>query len=135
MVVEWNINMSVGVKEIDDQHKTFVGIMNDLYNHFNKGDLQMNAIMDIVKQLENYSKFHFATEEKYFDMFDYEGAEEHKKVHQDLLRRFMEIKGLIEKEGSEKITDLIDFLEDWLVNHLEIYDKKYTKCFHEHGLY
>jgi hemerythrin len=30
--------------------------------------------------------------------------------------------------------DLIDFLEDWLINHLLDMDQKYKKCFHDHGL-
>jgi len=34
-------------------------------------------------QLVNYGNFHFATEEKYFDEFNYEDTEEHKKRHQE----------------------------------------------------
>ena len=30
--------------------------------------------------------------------------------------------------------ELVDFLEDWLINHLMTVDQKYVKCFHDHGL-
>jgi len=45
----------------------------------------------------------------------------------------------IEQEYKEdKITssfNLADFLEEWLGIHLNGMDKKYVKCFHEHGLF
>jgi hemerythrin len=37
-------------------------------------------------------------------------------------------------EGGAIVKDLLDFLEDWLVDHLNGQDKKYTECFNKNGL-
>ena len=130
---EWKEEYSVGVELIDTQHKMFVGILNDLYAAImaQKEDLILDDIFD---QLVKYTEFHFQTEERYFDEFHYEGAEEHKAEH---ARLCAEIAALREKkEGSLKSNpfELLDFLEAWLIEHIMDMDKKYTTCFHEHGL-
>jgi hemerythrin len=39
------------------------------------------------------------------------------------------------KEGANMVVEFMDFLTDWLVDHLETEDQKYVKCFHDHGLF
>ncbi len=133
MYFEWKDEYALGIQEIDAQHKTFVGILNSLYEASLKPD-SATEIADIVQQLIGYAGYHFATEEKYFDLFQYEGAEEHKAIHHNLTKRVLELKDEFAQKGQETIPALLDFVEDWLVNHLNTYDKKYAPCFHEHGL-
>lgn len=133
MPIPWTNELSVGVKEIDEQHQMFLGILNELC------DILANArpipeIADVLRQLTAYANFHFATEEKYFDKFHYELADEHKEEHKKLLARVMEFNKRFETEGETILPELLDFLEDWLVDHLSEQDKKYVKCFSEHGL-
>lgn len=125
--------MSVGVEEIDGQHKIFVGILSDLHDLLFRGATEP-ALSLLIKQLESYALFHFATEERYFDKFNYELADEHKKIHRDLENSIANFKLRLEKEGTDILRELLDFMEEWLVDHLEIQDKKYTACFNEHGL-
>ena len=130
---EWKEEYSVGVELIDTQHKMFVGILNDLYAAImaQKEDLILDDIFD---QLVKYTEFHFQTEERYFDEFHYEGSEEHKA---EGARLGADIAGLREKkEGRRKRSpfERRDFLEAWLIEHIMDMDKKYTTCFHEHGL-
>lgn len=133
MPITWSQEMSVGVKEIDEQHKVFVGIMSDLYNLMFKGATEPE-MSTLIKQLEAYKTFHFATEERYFDKFSYELADEHKSEHRKLEAKIAELKLRLKNEGETALSDLLDFLEDWLVEHIEINDKKYTTCFNKNGL-
>ncbi len=130
---EWKEEYSVGVELIDTQHKMFVGILNDLYAAImaQKEDLILDDIFD---QLVKYTEFHFQTEERYFDEFHYEGSEEHKAEHARLCADIAVLRE--KKEGSLKSNpfELLDFLEAWLIEHIMDMDKKYTTCFHEHGL-
>ena len=88
----------------------------------------------IVQSLVEYKKYHFSTEEKYFDEFNYPDKENHKAKHREFNQK---LEVLVKDYGNDSITfafKLIDFLEDWLINHLMVEDQKYVACFHEHGL-
>jgi hemerythrin-like metal-binding protein len=122
------------VKEIDEQHKNFVHILDMLYNAIQKGETK-DILNDIFKQLINYKEFHFATEEKYFDQFHYEGAEEHKKAHLDFTNTITKLQEEGTNDHLGTAMKILDYMENWLVDHLSSMDKKYTKCFNEHGLY
>lgn len=132
MQIIWSEEFSVGVKLIDDQHKHFIEILNNLNECIDNA--QEEKLEGILTELVNYKNFHFQTEERYFDEFQFDGAKEHKKKHQELSDK---VQAFIDREDEPKIQialDLQDFLDDWLLNHLADVDKKYTKCFNEHGL-
>lgn len=76
---------------------------------------------------------HFATEEKYFDKFKYANAKEHKEEHIRFRKHIDKMSQA--KEGHLELSfELIDFLEDWLINHVKDMDQKYVECFKSHGL-
>lgn len=134
MVFEWKKEYSVNVKEIDDQHKRFIGLLDRLYKSILNNTVQAELAV-ILKELLEYAHLHFDTEEKYFDKFHYENAVEHKTEHRRLLG---EIEDFAKRHASREVDisfELIDFLEDWLVCHLAMQDHKYVKCFNEHGLF
>jgi hemerythrin len=129
----WEEKYSVGVKLIDDQHKMMFETINTLIDILG-GVPQKNEIDEIISKLVEYKKFHFATEEKYFDDFNYENAEEHKAKHRDFNNKLDE---LVAKNKDDSIIlafGLIDFLEDWLLDHLITEDQKYVECFAKNGL-
>ena len=134
MPIAWSDDLSVNVKEIDDQHQVFLGILNNLYDVAHRIE-ERDELANILRQLVAYAAFHFATEEKYFDKFDYEWADEHKEGHRELLARALKFKERYAAEGEEVLVELVEFLEDWLREHLTKEDKKYTKCFNNHGLF
>lgn len=130
--LEWKNEYSVGVEMIDEQHKVFVSIMNELYTAIIEKK-EKRVLDDVFKQLTAYTQFHFQTEERYFDEFNYEGSAEHKVAHQKLREQIAELE--MRKDGiMENPFELMDFLEDWLVDHIMGMDKKYSTCFKEHGL-
>lgn len=134
MSIPWTAEMSVNVKEIDDQHQFFLSLLNSLYVVLHKDEAK-KEIGVLLQQLKAYKEFHFATEEKYFAMFNYAGAEDHKKEHRNLSAKIDEFIKRFETEGEAVLFDLINFLEDWLVSHLSNQDKKYSQCFNDHGLF
>jgi hemerythrin-like metal-binding protein len=77
---------------------------------------------------------HFATEEKYFHQFNFDGTAEHERLHRD----FSEQIAYLQKEYASDINmlsaKLVDFLALWLVGHLMGVDQKYKQCFKDGGL-
>jgi hemerythrin len=57
----WSNEYSLGVAVIDDQHKKFVGAIDELYESIQNGDSQQN-LGGILKELVEYHNVHFATE-------------------------------------------------------------------------
>lgn len=133
MKLQWEDKYSVGVKLIDDQHKMMFDTINKLIDVL--GSVPQKIEVDkIIAELVEYKKFHFVTEEKYFDEFNYENAEEHKIKHKDFNNK---LDGLVSRNGDDSITlafGLVDFLEDWLLDHLMTEDQKYVECFAKNGL-
>ena len=129
--IEWSSAMSVGVKEIDEQHKYFVGIINELYESIVTRKTE-GTIDSIVGKLVDYAGVHFETEEKYFDLCHYENSEEHKNEHKKL---FAKVEAFSKnKDNNSQAGELLEFLEDWLIDHFENQDKKYKKCFKACGI-
>lgn len=131
--LEWEDKYSVGVKLIDDQHKKMFSTINELIAILSTKPSQ-EQVSEIIKSLIEYKKYHFATEEKYFDEFNYEGAKEHKEKHKLFSER---LEKMIEENKGDSVAlafQLVDFLEDWLIEHLMVVDRKYIPCFKEHGL-
>lgn len=129
----WSDDYKLGIEIIDAQHKQFVEIIDELYRSIQNltSEKELEGILD---KLVNYHTIHFATEERYFEEFNYEGMKEHKEAHHLFNQKISDFQKQA-KEGTHDIGfDLIDYLEDWLIDHLSTMDKKYVDCFHEHGL-
>lgn len=122
-----------GLAEIDSQHKYFVSILNRAYASITNME-EPTVFAEYLKEIKAYATKHFETEEKYFDKYNYSGAADHKFEHQKLKEKVL----AFEKDFNQgKINDffvIVDFLENWLVDHLQIMDQKYVTCFKEHGL-
>jgi hemerythrin-like metal-binding protein len=131
--LEWDEKYSVGVEEIDNQHKKMFATINELLDAIEKRSTN-EQLEHIIESLVQYKKFHFETEEKYFKEFNYDGAEDHINKHKDFNDKLISLREKYPDYSVEFAFELVDFLEDWLINHLMIIDQKYVKCFHEHGL-
>jgi hemerythrin-like metal-binding protein len=133
MNLEWQPEYSVGVEEIDDQHKEFVRMMNEFETSLSLGYTD-NLVYQVLDRLEAYAIHHFATEEMYFAKFRYDNTQEHINEHTFLLDHIKNLKAKHVVDEIKLGRELIDFLQDWLINHIISSDKQYTKCFHENGL-
>lgn len=133
MLLEWKKEYSVKVKEIDSQHKELIRIINQLYDDIYAGKPKKN-LEEILNKLEEYTHIHFSTEERYFDRFKYEKNIEHKNIHNDFKEKIKILNQRFKHDGKNVSTELIDFLEDWLLNHIMDEDHKYIECFKKNGL-
>ncbi len=124
---------SVGVREIDSQHKILVDILNNLYEAMQSG--KSNEILGgIILKLVNYTKTHFATEERYFDRFGYPETASHKKEHEKFTDKVLAFKKDFDAGRVTMSVSITSFLKDWLASHIQGIDKKYVSFFHSKGL-
>ncbi len=130
---KWDEKYSVKVEEIDNQHKRLVELISKLYESINNQSTK-EELGGILDELIDYAELHFSTEEKYFKKFDYENTEEHIQEHAKFAKKMTELKEQHSNNEIEISFELIDFLEDWLLDHVVESDQKYVDCFTTNGL-
>jgi hemerythrin-like metal-binding protein len=133
MEFEWKAEYSVGVNEIDNQHKKFFMIINSLYETIKMGE-DKESMVRILADLAAYANFHFSTEEKYFEEFKYKESEAHTVMHEEYKRKLSEFIERLQTDGLELSEDIVSFSREWLSVHILKEDKKYSETFLEHGL-
>jgi|SRR5208337_3408667 len=132
-MIQWNDSLSVNVVEIDKQHQKLIGMINELNDAMRQGKGK-DALGKIVNGLIVYTGTHFKTEERYFDQLGYPEADSHKKGHSDFVAKVSEFKGGFEKGKRGLSIEVMNFLSDWLRNHIQSVDRKYGPFFNEKGL-
>lgn len=133
VALEWDEKYSVGVTVLDHQHQQMFRMINDLVNII-QGVPEKERIGRLLDAIIEYKRVHFATEEGYFKEFNFEGAAEHIAEHQKFNETLMKMKKQYADDTIGLAFALVDFLEDWLVQHLLHTDQKYKECFRAHGL-
>lgn len=133
MVFTWKDEYSVGIDEIDNQHKNFISLLNELYDAIQENKIK-GELSSIFDKVINYAKLHFETEEGYFIKFNYPYAEEHIAAHKSLMSELLDKQRKLAVDEFELSFELMDYMENWLVSHLGRLDKKYADYFKERGL-
>ncbi|OFX26234.1 MAG: hypothetical protein A2041_11695 [Bacteroidetes bacterium GWA2_31_9b] len=129
----WKDEYGVKVKEIDNQHKVLIGMLNKLYDAFMKKE-HGEIIGEIIQELTDYAIYHFEVEEKYFKKFNYSDSDNHVKEHRNFSEKVNEFRKEFEKNKSVLTFTIINFLRNWLMNHILVSDKKYSDNFTQNGL-
>lgn len=120
--IEWSDALSVGIEEIDEQHKEIAKMMNDL-NRAIHGGWGKEARDEIIVRLVEYTKVHFVIEESLMSIANYPRLTEHKKQHKDLIDTVKAyIKKYNENPGASNY-DFLFFLKKWLIEHIMKSDK------------
>ncbi|MFI3138194.1 MAG: bacteriohemerythrin [Methylococcaceae bacterium] len=122
-LLTWSNMFSVGVNEIDNQHKKLIDLINQL-NDAMKAGKGADVLGKVLSELVNYTVYHFGYEEGLMGQHKYEESPTHKGEH----KKFVDTVGDFKKKfdsGNAVITvEIMNFLRDWLTNHIMKTDKK-----------
>jgi len=132
-LLTWSKSKSVGVRILDDQHRGMIRILNELHAAAIKGRVGEVA-GPLLSQVSCMSREHFSTEEELMEQTGYPGLAEHRAKHQALLTYAEEFLARHDGSDATSYVKLLDFLRDWLREHLRNEDKKYTVWMNEHGI-
>jgi hemerythrin len=132
-LVIWKDVYLVNIDVVDNQHKQLVSLVNQLHDAMiiGKGQAVLGKILD---DLVDYTLSHFATEEELFDRYHYPETDHHKKQHKDLVEQVGAIKSRYQAGERVLTLDVLNFLRDWLHDHIIGSDKLFGPYLNSKGL-
>jgi hemerythrin len=124
--IEWNDEMSVGIPEVDEGRKRFIGLVNNL-NRSIIDRADQAVIRQNIQLLIDDAIQDFSLEERLFKKWHYPVAEEHAQIHATILKGLQDIMGSISSDalGAELIEANLK-IKAILINHLLVEDVKYS---------
>lgn len=128
-IMEWDEDLSVGIEQIDADHKILVSLLNKASDH----SLANKEVEEILDELLIYTLQHFKREEAVMQACGFPDLAEHQKLHKELGNNAVKLAGeWREKHSPEVILELLEFLRAWLVKHIMEEDKVIVKYAKDH---
>lgn len=121
----WREEYSVGVDELDAQHKKLVKLIDDLYRAMKAGDGR-EALVDALDRLMLYCKTHFETEERLLARYGYPESEAHKAKHAKMTQQVVKLRGDYRSGKLTSPIQITNFLKGWLSKHIQGTDRRYA---------
>lgn len=120
-MIKWKEQYETGVATIDEQHRRLFELTDSAYELL-KNDFytdKYDRIVEILEELKNYTIFHFKSEEEYMLSIGYKKFLSHKIEHDGLIEKINNIDlKLVDQEQDKHIMDILNFLVDWIDNHI-----------------
>ena len=117
---------------MDSQHTVLFGMLNDLHEAMMKGQAQKIA-GELLRKLAKYTRDHFTAEEVMMASTGYPDLAQHRIKHRDLIKQVDEFSARYERGETSLNLQLMNFLRDWLSNHIQNEDQKYGPWMNDHG--
>jgi hemerythrin len=115
--IVWGHVLSVGVNEIDEDHRKLVSIFNILNHSVTDGD-SADYLAAVLEELINCTVWHFSHEERLMLKYGYEEAGEHKAEHRELIDSAKGLQQEVLRADKPVADEHIAFLERWLTEHI-----------------
>jgi len=132
-MIKWNDKYSVDISLIDKQHKKLFELISkaEIVEKLNNNPKNVLAILD---QMTEYVLEHFEIEERYMKEFNFSGYQSHKNEHIDFTNTTLDYKNRAIGGEFQVTGEILEYLKQWIVNHIQVTDKKYIDCFKQNGL-
>jgi hemerythrin-like metal-binding protein len=128
---DWTHNLSVGIAEIDIQHKKIFAVINGVL------DLSISEKKDIGEKLaksfvliNDYVLYHFDLEETLMRESKYPGTAEHIRMHHIFKEEIEKMRSLFKEHSNPSPNIIMKYnyaLTDWIEKHIKTIDMKMYK--------
>jgi hemerythrin-like metal-binding protein len=121
--IQWEESISVGVPQLDEDHKKLIGILNYVDAHQDDG-VESEAISLVMEQIREFASSHFRHEEEYMLSIDYPEYDAHKKLHKQFREKTAALCLDIMDHKKTAPKDIYHFLRNWMIEHMLHVDKR-----------
>jgi hemerythrin len=134
--VEWNPEWHTGVKEIDNDHKKLIEVVNIVLEKCGN-NADKRQLRSATNKLMKYVGSHFEMEEKILEKRNYPHLDKHKETHLRLMYDILAVKNrlLMDNYNQNSAEQLRNFLfGPWLIGHLQGDDLEYANYFRQNNV-
>ncbi len=130
----WKEEYSVGIEALDKDHRKLL----NLINQFQTAALYRTGIefeQEAFDALVEYTRTHFNREEALMEEHGYPDFEAHQDLHRKMITQVEESMAQHANEGRQvPLERTVEFLQDWLLNHINGTDQKYSEFLKSKGV-
>ena len=132
---KWEEDLRVGIVRVDEQHLVLINLINRL-NAALKKRISTTVTEGIIRELLNYTKTHFGMEEELFKRYHYPDPEHsaHLRFHAEFIKTIDDVHKKFSQGDSTVGIKILNFLRQWLIEHIKGTDKKYAPFLKQHGV-
>lgn len=132
-VLEWSDTLQLGIRQFDEHHKHLVLLLNMTFDGIttNAPTDELAAVLD---ELVSYAAYHFAAEEQWMEKHAYPALKVHQLEHAKFTSQIAEYRDDFQNGKTDLDLAVLNFLTDWLVNHIMERDADYGSYVAAKGL-
>jgi hemerythrin len=132
--IVWSDNYSVGVELFDEQHKRLIIMLNKMIKDPG-ATTSSETVSDVLTHMTSYAQEHFKSEEHLMIKHGYPHIEQHKSKHIAFKKKVTEL-CTATTYGIEAVPQvLLEYLQQWLTQHILNEDMEYKPFFEEKGIW
>lgn len=125
--VLWEKALETGVENVDEQHRSMINKINEIFNACDRGE-GLKEVISALIFLENYTRTHFKDEEALQSECEYPKLEEHRVSHDKFIET---VNGMLDefyKNGTsmEIFLKIVEFMADWIKEHIKKEDVDFS---------
>lgn len=123
-VFHWSDIYSLGITELDEQHKKIVDIINSLHEAIGAGrdrEILSQSLQDLINDAET----HFKYEEDLLKAHAYPDVDAHKALHGQLAGQVLDMQKGYQNRQIDLSVEMTIYLKNWLSDHILRIDQKF----------
>lgn len=132
MKMEWNPKYGVDIQEVDNHQKKMFELFNALIDLKQKNE-DPKGVGNLISDINDYGKLFFSAEEKILKKKGYPDYDIHVKKHRKFIKNTINLRRESVENADGLSMEAIIGLRDWLINHIEKSDAKYTPFLRIHA--
>ncbi|OAN53150.1 cyclic nucleotide-binding protein [Paramagnetospirillum marisnigri] len=129
----WRPEYSVNIQRIDNHHRRLLELSSRLIEAMrkNKGETETAESMEA---LIAFALYHFTEEEMMLKRYGYPELQGHGSKHKRLMAQVHDLEQRIAAR-SMSVAEVLAFLEDWIITHILMEDRRYAPFVNDKGVY
>ena len=124
--IQWRDEYATGLASVDEQHKKLIALMADLQVLL-KEKSDNPRMGEIIKELVEYTRYHFKEEETIMRAHNYDQLDRHLDLHRQFANEIAQILVSLKAGKDLDLLSLFDLLRNWFINHILREDTKIAK--------
>ena len=122
----WEPSFSVGVWDLDRQHRSLIGLINQLHVAVSGVDPD-KKLQAVFAATVDYVRNHFAFEESFLERLGYADLAGHREIHNGLLDQLGDMRRQFDAGPLTVSPGLVKFLKEWVIAHILQCDHGYAE--------